>query len=198
MEIILYSAKGSNSSEKVEWVLNYKETKYQRIEVESSELKSTYLKINKFGFVPSLKINNEILTESIAIIELLEEIFPQRPILPGSPIARARVRQVCEYINTTAHSPQNRTAINFFNNSANELQIKTLRAKWILQCLQKLEGLLWLESPFAIGTKFSTADVFVATMYKKALQLQPASVESFDNHLEYLRANDHIRASEPH
>jgi glutathione S-transferase len=198
MEIILYSAKGSNSSEKVEWALNYKRTQYQRIEVTNTELKSTYLKINHFGYVPSLKIDNEIITESMAIIELLEEVFPQYPILPDSPIARAKVRQICEYINTTVHSPQNRTAINFFNSSADEFQTKALRARWILQCLQKLADSLWLESPFAIGNKFSAADIFVATTYKKALQLEATPMEAFDSHLKYLRANDNIRITEPY
>jgi hypothetical protein len=51
MDVILYSAKGSNSSERVEWVLNYKQITYQRIEVGNEALAGSYLNINPFGYV---------------------------------------------------------------------------------------------------------------------------------------------------
>jgi len=197
MDITLYTAKGSNSSERVEWALDYKGIMYRRIEVEDAELKSAYLRINHFGYVPSLKIDSEIITESMAIIELLEEIFLQHPLLPGDSIARAKVRQVCEYINTTIHSPQNRTVLKFFNPLINSQEVKTLRCAWIVQCLQKLEPLLWKESAFAITNQFSAADIFIATMYKKALQFGVENIENFDKHLAYLRSQEQIRTTEP-
>ncbi|KIE20231.1 hypothetical protein SE23_15030 [Vibrio sinaloensis] len=48
-QITLYSARGSNSSQRVEWALNYKNIDYQRVEVLSEELTSSYLEINPFG-----------------------------------------------------------------------------------------------------------------------------------------------------
>ncbi len=72
MAILLYSAKGSNSSERVEWVLNFKQIAYDRIEVSSNELTTTYLDINPFGYVPALSVDGLIYSESIAIIEYLE------------------------------------------------------------------------------------------------------------------------------
>ena len=71
MAILLYSAKGSNSSERVEWVLNFKQIAYDRIEVSSNEL-TTYLDINPFGYVPALSVDGLIYSKSIAIIEYLE------------------------------------------------------------------------------------------------------------------------------
>ena len=60
MDVILYSAKGSNSSERVEWVLNYKQITYQRIEVGNEALAGSYLNINPFGYVPALSVDGEI------------------------------------------------------------------------------------------------------------------------------------------
>lgn len=75
MDIILYSAQGSNSSERVEWTLKYKAIAYARVEVTGEQLTSTYLQINPLGYVPALSVNGLVLTESMAIIECMEELF---------------------------------------------------------------------------------------------------------------------------
>lgn len=41
MDLVLYSAAGSNSSERVEWALNYKGIPYNRVEVTSQELQTS-------------------------------------------------------------------------------------------------------------------------------------------------------------
>ena len=67
MKIILYSATGSNSSERIEWLLEYNQVDYQRIEVDSNSLTTSYLSINPLGFVPSLSVDGFMLSESMAI-----------------------------------------------------------------------------------------------------------------------------------
>ncbi|WP_310618507.1 glutathione S-transferase N-terminal domain-containing protein [Flexibacterium corallicola] len=113
MKIILYAAEGSNSSERVEWALCHKAIAYERVEVAPEELKTSYLTINPFGYVPAISLDGEIICESLAIIECLEELFPKRPLLPYDPIKRAKVRQVCEYVNSTIHPAQNRSVLSF-------------------------------------------------------------------------------------
>ena len=168
MDIRLYSAQGSNSSERVEWTLNYKAISYQRIEVSGAELRSSYLQINPFGYVPTISMDGYLISESMAIIECLEDLFPDRPLLGHSIFHRATVREVCEYVNSSIHSPQNRTVLKALRPELSEQDKRQFRGEWITSCLQTLAAKLCQQSRFAIGESFTVADIFVATIYKKS------------------------------
>jgi len=67
-----------------------------------------YLKINPQGFVPVLVLEDgTVLTQSLAIIEWLEESYPLPPLLPADPTARARVRSLCLLIACDIHPLNN-------------------------------------------------------------------------------------------
>jgi maleylacetoacetate isomerase len=57
-------------------------------------LSAEYAKLNPQRLVPSLEVEGEVLTQSIAIMEYLEETHPEHPILPKDPIARAHARAI--------------------------------------------------------------------------------------------------------
>ncbi|MGI2938130.1 glutathione S-transferase family protein [Vibrio diabolicus] len=197
MEVLLYSAQGSNSSERVEWVLNFKRIPYKRVEVSSDELTTTYLDINPFGYVPSLSVDGSVFSESMAIIEYLEERFSNPTLLGKSLNEKTHIRRVCEYVNSSIHSPQNRTVLRFMRPELNETSKRELRGDWIMQCLEKLSASICHESGFAVGNGFSLADIFVASIYKKALQHGCVEHEFYNQHLLYIRANGSVVASEP-
>lgn len=197
MEVSLYSAKGSNSSERVEWVLNFKHVPYDRIEVSSEELTTTYLDINPFGYVPSLAVGDSVFSESMAIIEYLEERFPNPSLFGRSLNERTHIRRVCEYVNSSIHSPQNRTVLSFLRPELDEVSKRDLRGKWILQCLEKLRISICIDSGYAVGKGFSLADIFVASIYKKALQHGCEESQFYNNHLRYIRENETVLVSEP-
>nr|WP_319554400.1 glutathione S-transferase N-terminal domain-containing protein [uncultured Vibrio sp.] len=197
MEVSLYGAKGSNSSERVEWVLNFKGIHYDRIEISSDELATTYLDINPFGYVPSLRVDDSVFSESMAIIEYLEERFPNPSLLGKSLNEKTHIRRVCEYVNSSIHSPQNRTVLTFLRPELDEVSKRELRGNWIIRCLEKLSTSICRESGFAVGNSFSVADIFVASIYKKALQHGCAGNAFYDKHLMYIRANENVVVSEP-
>ncbi|WP_428240169.1 glutathione S-transferase family protein [Gynuella sp.] len=197
MELKLYSAVGSNSSERVEWALNYKSIPYQRIEVSNKALVSSYLHINPFGYVPCLAVAGHMISESMAIIECIEELFPQQSLLGNSVFQRAAAREICEYVNSSIHAPQNRTVLKTFNPDLPEQAKRELRGQWISECLSKLKQKLCKDSPFAIGEDFTIADIFVATIYKKALQHGSPDNDFYDEHLRWLRQDNRIQAAEP-
>ena len=197
MEVSLYSAKGSNSAERVEWVLNFKGIDYERIEISSDELATTYLDINPFGYVPSLRVDGSILSESMAIVEYLEERFPYPGLFGKSLNEKTHIRRVCEYVNSSIHSPQNRTVLRFMRPELDETSKRELRGVWIMRCLEKLSASICRESGFAVGKDFSVADIFVASIYKKALQHGCTRNSFYDKHLMYIRANDRVVVSEP-
>jgi len=180
MEIILYSAEGSNSSQRVEWALRYKKIPYK---VQSNNSKS----FGAYGYMPAISIDGAIVSESMAILELLEETFPEPSLLPKQALERAKIREVCEYVNSTIHPAQNRSILKFLRPELPELDKKTLRAKWISDCLQNLRTHLFLDSGFAVGKRFSLADIFVAVIYQKGLTHGAAQDEYYENHWAVMR-----------
>jgi maleylpyruvate isomerase len=67
-----------------------------------------FLQLNSQGFVPALRLDDgEVLTQSIAIIEYLEEMHPEPPLLPSPPAERARVRALCQLIACDVHPLNN-------------------------------------------------------------------------------------------
>jgi len=197
MEILLYSARGSNSSERVEWLLNIKNIQYRKIEVGAEELKASYLEVNPFGYVPSLSIDGYLFSESMAISEYIEERFPSPALLGSNLIEKTNIRRVCEYVNASIHSPQNRTVLRFFRPELDEDSKRKLRAEWIETCLQKLSSTICKDTGYTIGHGFSLADIFVASIYKKSLQHGGSSNLFYNNHLMYIRRNKEALAAEP-
>ena len=57
-----------------------------------------YLALNPQGFVPALEVGGEVLTQSQAILEYLDEIQPDPPLLPTDPLARAQVRAMAQLV----------------------------------------------------------------------------------------------------
>ncbi|NRF29554.1 glutathione S-transferase family protein [Vibrio coralliilyticus] len=197
MDVKLFAASGSNSSQRVEWALNYKQVSYQRHEVTSADLASSYLSINPFGYVPCLTVDGHAYFESMAILEYIEEAFPGDSLLGESTRERARVRFVCEFVNSSIHSPQNRTVLKFLRPELTEAEKRDLRGEWISRCLGKLSEHLFLDSAYAISTRFTLADIFVACIYKKALQHGCSESSMYQNHLNMLRQNSRIARAEP-
>jgi maleylpyruvate isomerase len=66
-----------------------------------------YLAINPQGLVPTLQDGNAIITQSLAIIEWLEETHPEPPLLPSDPLRRAHVRAFAQALACDVHPVQN-------------------------------------------------------------------------------------------
>jgi maleylacetoacetate isomerase len=64
--------------------------------IKGDQFDPEYLKINPQGVVPALVLDDgQALTQSMAILEYLDEVYPEPALLPSDPIARARVRSLC-------------------------------------------------------------------------------------------------------
>src|SRR3990167_4062436 len=66
-----------------------------------------YLALNPQGFVPALVSDGAVLTQSLAICEYLDELHPHPPLLPPTPLERARVRAAAQVIACDIHPVQN-------------------------------------------------------------------------------------------
>jgi maleylpyruvate isomerase len=73
-----------------------------------------YLALNPQGLVPALALDDgQVLTQSLAIIEYLNETHPEPPLLPADPVARARVRAIALQIACEIHPLNNLRVLNY-------------------------------------------------------------------------------------
>ena len=183
---LLYS-NGSNCSQRVRWALNHKRINYDVIDY--SSLTSTELhKLSPLGKVPALVIDGSPFAESVAILEFLEELYPERPLLPLSPLPRAKVREAVEIINGWVHPVQCSSVPRFFLPDLNDHQVREYRKRWLEKSLPVLhDSVLFKESPFAVGTTFTWADLSLIPIYVKALILGVSSdaFPKFQIHMQF-------------
>ena len=79
-----------------------------------SQRAQDYLALNPQGLVPALALDDgEVLTQSLAIIEYLDETHPEPPLLPVAPPARARVRGIALAIACEIHPLNNLRVLNY-------------------------------------------------------------------------------------
>jgi maleylacetoacetate isomerase len=113
--VILYDYWRSSASYRVRIALNLAGIAYESVPVDllKGDHKSPeHIARNPQGLVPALMIDGVLLTQSLAIIEYLNETVPTLQILPGDPIARARVRAIAHAIAIDIHPVCNLGVIN--------------------------------------------------------------------------------------
>lgn len=112
--IVLYDYWRSSSSYRVRIALNLLKLDHDRIAInllEGEQRSRTHLARNPQGLVPALEIDGIVLTQSLAIIEYLDETR-QAGFLPADPVARARVRALSHAIAMDIHPVCNLSVLN--------------------------------------------------------------------------------------
>jgi maleylpyruvate isomerase len=130
--MILYGYGLSSASYRVRIALALKELPYESIlkNLRAGEHRQAeFLRINVQGFVPALGLDDgAVLTQSVAIIEYLDEIYPEPPLLPKEPIARARVRALTQVITSDVHPLNNLRVLRYLEDKL--ILDKTTRDAW--------------------------------------------------------------------
>jgi maleylacetoacetate isomerase len=110
MGLVLYDYWRSSSAHRVRFALEYKGIAYESraVDLRAGEQRAAgHLERSPLGVVPTLVVDGRPLTESVAILEYLEETFPEPRLLPQDPWARARVRQLVQFVNSAVQPLQN-------------------------------------------------------------------------------------------
>lgn len=149
MSIKLYSYYRSSCAYRVRIALNLKGIAYETIPVHlvkngGEQHKPEYAKLNPQELVPTMVDGDTILTQSLAIMEYLEEKHPTPALLPAGAEARAYVRQI-SLINATDIHPVNNLKV--LNHLSTELGVTQAQKtawyhKWIIQGFDAIEKLL--------------------------------------------------------
>lgn len=103
-----------------------------------------YLAINPQGLIPSLQVDDTVLSQSLAIMEYLEEVDNTVPLLPSDPVARASVRAMSQLIACEVHPLNNLRVLQYLTGElgVDDTTKVTWYAHWIHQGFASLEAML--------------------------------------------------------
>ena len=170
--------------------------------------KPEFRKVNPQGFVPALVTQGHVLTQSLAIIEYLEETHPHPPLLPKDALARARVRAMALIIAADIHPLQNTRIMKYLEQELKQDEAGRKRwiQRWITEGFTALEKMLAGDSAtgeFCHGDTPTMADVLLVPQMFSARRFG-ADVEDFptlrriDEHCQSLKAfQDAAPAKQP-
>jgi maleylacetoacetate isomerase len=133
MALVLYTFWRSQAAFRVRIALRLKQLKAEMVFVDlikGEQLTDSYRPLNPAMLLPTLIDGNSLpLIQSLAILEYLEEQYPEPPLLPSAPRARAHVRAVAQIVAIDAHpfvTPRVRGYL------GRELHLdEATRAKWL-------------------------------------------------------------------
>jgi len=164
----LYDYWSSSSAYRVRLALNLKGLAYDRVVVShlDGEPDPAYATLNPQGFVPTLEVDGLRLFQSQAILEYLEERWPEPALLPADAPGRARVRAIAGMIACDIQPLNNQRVQDALLDEFGMESVALLRwyAKWIAQGFEALERLLAnsdLTGRHCHGDAPTLADVFL-------------------------------------
>lgn len=116
--IKLYTYFRSSAAYRVRIALNLKGLDAEKIDVDlrkpqAGQQDPAYRAINPQGLVPALVVGEATIAQSLAIIEYLDEVYPEPPLLPRAPIDRARVRAMALAVACDMHPLNNLRVLNY-------------------------------------------------------------------------------------
>jgi maleylpyruvate isomerase len=118
----LYSYFRSSAAYRVRIALNLKGLAYEYAPIHllrdgGQQLKAEYRQLNPDGIVPTFIDGDDVLTQSLAIIEYLEETHPEPALLPGTPLDRAFIRSVALQIACEIHPVDNLRVLKYLKHT---------------------------------------------------------------------------------
>jgi len=167
----LYTYFRSSAAYRVRIALKLKGMAYDAIPVHllkdgGQHLQDDYRKINPSGLVPSFQDDRITLTQSMAIIEYLEEIHPEPPLLPKDAPGRGRVRELAQIIGCDIHPVNNLRVLSYLVKHlglSDHAKTEWYR-HWIIEGFQSLEAHLARDpgaGPFCHGDHPTIADCYL-------------------------------------
>ncbi|WP_197684693.1 maleylacetoacetate isomerase [Psychrobacter sp. DAB_AL43B] len=197
----LYSYFRSSTSYRTRIAMNLKGLEYDYISVnlaEDKQLEAAFKAVNPQGLVPVLQVDDLRLYQSPAILEWLEEVYPNHPLLPKDAAGRMQVRALSAMIGCDIHPLNNRRILQYLRNelTVGEDEVMAWCNRWISEGFSALEKRLAEDKnrgKFCYGDSPTFADCYLipqvssARRFKVDLSLYPNIVE-IDTHCRALKA----------
>jgi len=147
--VILYTYFRSSAAYRARLALSLKGIAYEARFVHllrdgGEQLKPGYRRLNPLGRVPTLIDGERVFTQSVAIMEYLEEAYPRPAIMPGEPVARAQARAITQVLAADTQPLQNLAVSRYLGQVMNQPKpaIDAWMRHWMNNGLAALEELL--------------------------------------------------------
>lgn len=141
----LYTFFRSSAAFRARIALNLKGIRYEslpKVFAKNEHRTAEYLAVNPQGLIPALEIDGAVLSQSLAIIEYLDDTHPTPPFLPSDPLGRARVRSLALAIACDIHPLNNLRVLNYLRQELkqDEATVNAWYRHWITEGFQGLEA----------------------------------------------------------
>ena len=197
----LYGYFRSSTSYRTRIAMNLKQLDYDYIAVnlaKDEQLEAIFQSINPQGLVPVVQVNDLWLYQSPAILEWLEEVYPEHPLLPKDAAGRMQVRALSAMIGCDIHPLNNRRVLQYLRNelSVDEDQVMAWCHRWMIEGFDALEKRLAQDKThgkFCYGDSPTFADCYLipqvssAERFKVDLSAYP-NIVAIDAHCRTLKA----------
>jgi maleylpyruvate isomerase len=169
--VILYSYWRSSAAYRVRIALAWKGIDYEirAVDLRTGGHRDTgYLGVNPQGLVPCLIDGDAVITQSLAIIEYLEERHPESALLPKDPVKRAKVRASAAVIAADIHPINNLRVLGYLKRECGQDQAALDRwmTHWIAEGFTVLEATAG--APYLFGDRVTMADLCLVPQFYNA------------------------------
>jgi len=184
MSMVLHGYWRSGTSYRTRIALNLKGLRYRQAPVNliaGEQRGDAFRHLQPQGLVPALEVDGEVLIQSPAILEWLEETHPEPPLLPRDALARAQVRAMCALVGCDIHPLNNLRVLKAIRALApsDAEAANTWAARWIVDGFAALERLIGRHGGgYAFGGTPTLADCYLIPQVYSARRFG-VSVEDF-------------------
>ncbi len=144
--MILHGYFRSSAAYRTRIALNLKGVFYEQHDIDlrtGAQRSEAFLKLNPQGLVPALEVDGTVLTQSTAILEWLDETYPEPALMPADAIGRAQVRGMIGLIASDIHPLNNLRVLSALRGTfgADQAQIDTWAGGWMIPGFEALTAL---------------------------------------------------------
>lgn len=179
MTVKLYSFFRSSAAYRVRIALNLKNIPYEMVAIHLSKdgganRKPEFKAVNPQMRVPALvDSSGEILIQSLAMIEYLDESFPDPPLLPANAMERAHVRAISQIIACDVHPLNNVAPLRYLKHQLKheQVEIDAWYHHWVIEGFEAIEAMIE-PSPYTCGGRVTLADLCLVPQVYNARRLK--------------------------
>ncbi len=201
MALQLYTYWRSSAAYRVRVALNLKGLEYQSLATDlmvGEHHGASYRDTNPQGLVPALVHEGSTIAQSLAIIEYLDEVFPQPPLLPADPLQRATVRAMAQAIACDVHPLNNLRVLQYLKSKLGRTaeDINAWYGHWIHEGFAGLERMVAQHSTagrYCFGDEPTVADACLVPQIYNANRFK-IDVDAFPR---LLQINAHLTTLAP-